>query len=222
MKPSIFALGLWLAAAAFTALAAVPPPAGNDRATTTELATQLKVGDVVFIHVRALPFDKISEATRSWVNHVGIVVDVAHGEPLIAESTIPLARTTRLSRFVARSAQGRIAVARLEAPLDAAQAAAVVAAAQRRLGTAYDTGFNLHSGGQFCSRFVFEVLGEATGAKVGEVESFKTLFEKNPEAGLGFWRAWFGGNIPWQRETVTPASVYRSDKLRPVFDGTVG
>ena len=222
MKPSIFALGLWLAAAAFTALASAAPSAGNDRATTSELATQLKVGDVVFIHVDALPFEKISEATRSWVNHVGIVVAVGHGEPRIAEATIPLARTSRLSRFVARSDQGRVAVARPEPPLDTAQAAAVVAAARRRLGTAYDTGFNLHSHGQFCSRFVFEVLNEATGAQVGEVESFRTLFEKNPEAGLGFWRAWFGGNIPWQRETVTPASVYRSDKLRPVFDGHAG
>ena len=29
----------------------------------------------------------------------------------------------------------------------------------------------------------------------------------DPEADTGFWRAWYFGFIPWQRETVTPASL---------------
>jgi len=39
------------------------------------------------------------------------------------------------------------------------------------------TGFDLHSPGQFCSRFVREVLLEATGVEVGEVETFGALTE---------------------------------------------
>jgi len=40
-------------------------------------------------------------------------------------------------------------------------------------------------------------------------------------ADLGFWKVWYFGRIPWQRETVTPASVLSSAQLRPIFDGVV-
>jgi len=85
----------------------------------------------------------------------------------------------------------------------------------------YDTGFDLNSRGQYCSRFVREVLAEATGVTLGEVETFGALLARNPDASLAFWRFWFFGRIPWDRQTVTPASLYRSDRLRPIFDGYV-
>lgn len=178
----------------------------------------LQVGDIVFIHVRPLPFEVVSQATRSWVNHVGIVVDTSGAEPIIAESTFPVSKKTPLSSFVARSAQGRYAVKRLIAPLTEAQQAAIVAQSERRLGVFYDTGFNLESRRQFCSRFVYEVLRDGAGTTVGEVESFKTLFAHNPSASLTFWRWWFFGHIPWDRSTVTPDSVYRSAVLQTVVE----
>jgi hypothetical protein len=57
------------------------------------------------------------------------------------------------------------------------------------------------------------------GAPVGRVETFATLLAQAPQTDVGFWRAWYFGRIPWQRETVTPASVMRTQGLRPVFDG---
>ncbi|MCA0244703.1 MAG: YebB family permuted papain-like enzyme [Proteobacteria bacterium] len=180
----------------------------------------LAVGDLVFIRVPWRPFVEVAAATGSWTNHVGIVVDTGGPEPLVAESTFPLARATPLSRFVARSEGARVAVRRLAQPLDEAQAARLKAAAQARYGALYDTGFDLRSPRrQFCSRFVHEVLLQATGATVGEVERFETLLRRRPDANLGFWRLWYFGRIPWQRQTVTPASVLASPLLRPVFDG---
>lgn len=111
-------------------------------------------------------------------------------------------------------------MSRLVAPLTPDQARRVASAAERRSGVFYDTGFNLHSTRQFCSRFVREVLQEAAGVVVGEVETFASLFAANPHANLGFWKSWFFGRIPWQRETVTPASLLRSTELTVVFDGT--
>ena len=64
-----------------------------------------------------------------------------------------------------------------------------------------------------------EVIEEATGTQVGEVETFATLLTRRPQTDLGFWRVWYFGQIPWQRETVTPASLLRSPELMPVFDG---
>lgn len=191
----------------------------SDQTTTRELGRQLEVGDVVFIRVTALPFKKVASATASWTNHVGIVTDVSGSEPTISESTFPISKKTPLSRFVKRSEGGRVAVGRLSTPLTSPQQAAVVRSAQKRLGVFYDTGFNLESKGQFCSRYVREVLEDATGIKVGEVEDFSTLLTHNPKVDLAFWQAWFFGNIPWQRKTVTPASLLESPYLQRVFDG---
>lgn len=186
------------------------------------LATQLAVGDLVFIRIDAKPFREVADATGSWTNHVGIVVDVSGDEPVIAESTFPLSRPTTLARFAARSEGGRLAVRRLDTAPTEAQAAAIGRAAASRYGVFYDTGFDLHSKGrQFCSRFVREVLLEAAGLQVGEVERFGALLERRPDANLQFWRLWYLGRIPWARETVTPASVMDTAGWHYVFDGVL-
>jgi hypothetical protein len=192
-----------------------------DTVKLEDLAGKMQVGDVVFIRVTALPFRKVAGTTGSWTNHVGIVIDTTGGQPLIAESTFPLSRITTLSRFVARSEAGRVAVTRLKAPLSDAQRAAIARAARERLQVFYDTGFDLRSRRQFCSRYVCEVLNEATGIEAGEVENFAALLTKNPDTDLRFWRLWYFGRIPWQRETVTPASLLKSTQFASVFDGSV-
>lgn len=182
------------------------------------LRPQLAVGDVVFIRVGAKPFREVAAATNSWTNHVGIVVGMDGNEPLIGESTFPLSRTTRLSKFIARSESGRYAVARLKTELSPDQQQAVARAAKRRSGIFYDTGFDLRSKRQFCSRYVREVLVEATGVQVGEVQTFADLLQQQPGVDLSFWKVWYFGNIPWDRATVSPASVLQSPQLQLVFD----
>lgn len=189
------------------------------RINLADLGQQLEVGDVVFIRIPSAPFTKVSDTTSSWTNHVGIVLDVSGAEPLIAESRVPLSGETTWSRFVKRSETGRVAVARLNARLDKKQEGKLKRAVKARRGILYDTGFDMHSPRQFCSRFVREVLDDATGVKLGEVENFATLLQRNPQADQTFWQVWYFGSIPWQRETVTPASLLRDDKLIVYFDG---
>lgn len=187
----------------------------------TALAQQLQVGDLVFIRVPALPFIKVAATTNSWTNHVGIVVATDGAEPQIAESTFPFSKRGGLARFLARSEGGRVEVSRLNTPLSNDQQRVLQRSAQARMDVFYDTGFDLHSRRQFCSRFVYEVVREASGVELGQVETFATLLKHNPEADLDFWKLWYFGRIPWQRETVTPASVLNSPKLHAVFDGYV-
>ena len=185
-----------------------------------DLGKSLQVGDIVFTRVGAYPFRKVAEATGTWTNHVGIVLDVSGKEPMIGESHFPFSGSTKLSRFVARSAGGRVAVMRLPTPLTPAQQVAIVAAAAQREHVFYDTGFDNRSHRQFCSRYVREVLLQGAGVEVGQVETFRTLLAHAPQADVGFWRVWYFGSIPWQRETVTPASVLHSPGLNTVFNGT--
>ena len=196
--------------------AAAPAPAAE---SIGELARSLQVGDIVFTRIGAYPFRKVAEATGTWTNHVGIVLDVSGKEPVIGESRFPFSGSTTLRRFVARSAGGRVAVMRLPTPLTRAQQVAIVAAAAQREHVFYDTGFDARSRRQFCSRYVRELLQQGAGVEVGRVETFQALLESAPAADVGFWRVWYFGSIPWQRETVTPASVLHTPGLRTIFDG---
>jgi len=210
-----------LAVASTAALAQAHP--SDDVAapqSLARLARSLEVGDIVFTRIDTYPFRKVAEATGTWTNHVGIVLDVSGPEPVIGESRFPLSGSTTLSRFVARSAGGRVAVMRLPTPLTPTQQLAIVAAAAQREHVFYDTGFDARSHRQFCSRYVREVLQQGAGVEVGRVETFQALLANAPQADVGFWRVWYFGSIPWQRETVTPASVLHTPGLKTVFDGT--
>lgn len=188
-------------------------------ASLAELSPALKAGDLVFIRIKGRPFAQVALDTNTWTNHVGVVLKASPDDPLVAESAVPWSRTTTLSKFVRRSEGGRLAVVRLATPLNAQQEAALATAVERRSGIIYDSGFNLHSKRQFCSRFVREVLQEATGTEVGSVETLSELLGRRPNANLSFWNVWYFGRIPWQRETVTPASMLQSPLVQPVFDG---
>ncbi len=220
------AIRLWpqallLGGALFSPAAWAQQAAAEVTANLQQLGKQLEVGDVVFIRIPRVPFTKVADATSSWTNHVGIVSDVSGKEPLIAESRVPLSGETGWSKFVQRSDNGRVAITRLPARLDPPQQARLHQAIAARSGILYDTGFDLDSRRQFCSRFVREVMAEATGVELGEVEDFATLLRRNPQADQEFWRVWYFGNIPWQRRTVTPASLLNDGRMRVVFDGRV-
>lgn len=192
-----------------------------ERSDLISLRGQILIGDVVFVHIPIFPFPRIARDTQSWTNHVGIVVKNKNGEPVVAESTFPFSTMTPLKRFIKRSAKGRVRVSRLRSPLTDAQRHSLLSAATRRLGVFYDTGFNLYSRRQFCSRYVSEVVDEAVGVRLGKIETFHELFAENPRVSLRFWKLWYFGRIPWQRQTITPASVLESPLLDTVFDGYV-
>jgi hypothetical protein len=110
-------------------------------------------------------------------------------------------------------------VARLRQPISDRQRTLIARAARRRARIFYDTGFDLYSRRQYCSRFVREVVAEATGVELGAVQTFAELLQQQPDSNIGFWKLWYFGRIPWQRRTVTPASLLRSPEVDCVFDG---
>lgn len=199
-------------------------PVAADEANTisiAKLAKYVQVGDLIFIRVAAAPFKAVAKATGTWTNHVGVVTTIEDDDPHIGESSFPLSRTTTLSRFIARSEQGCIAVARLKTAITQQQVEQIQIAVQRRHGIFYDTGFSLYSGRQFCSRYVHEVLKEATGIPIGKIETLREVVTRQPNMRLGFWRLWYLGKIPWDRKTITPASLLNSTELNIIFFGKV-
>jgi len=185
-----------------------------------EVTQHVQVGDVVFTREPYYLLRKVADASGSWTNHVGVVIDVSGAEPLVAESKVPKSVITPLKRFVGRSKAGYVAIRRPLHALSKAEEAALVEAAHSRMGRWYDLGFDLHSSRQFCSKLVYQSLLEATGEEIGEVTNFETLLKSTPDTPLAFWQIWYLGRIPWQRETVTPASQYTSAALSTVYDAS--
>ena len=183
---------------------------------------ELKLGDMVFILMGTPLFRQVAKDTGSWTNHVGVVVDVSGKEPIIAESKFPFSTLTLYSKFAARSVGGRVEVRRSLQPLTPEEETVLMPAVKKRLRIFYDAGFNLHSRRQFCSRFVYEVLLEATGREYGTIETLKGLLGSNPHANMMFWKFWYLGRIPWERYTVTPASMLQNELSYTIFSQVDG
>ena len=178
---------------------------------------QFEVGDLVFVEVPYKVFQYVSEASLCWSNHVGMIIGHDGQDYIIAESTIPLSRQTRLTAFVQRSRAQRYEIRRLQEGLSDNQKFALISWVFGKLNIPYHTGFKLNSRRQFCSKFVYELYRDAISIELGKIETFSELLQTNPQANLTFWRVWFFGNIPWQRKTVTPASLYYCPKLVTVY-----
>ncbi|MTC71691.1 YebB family permuted papain-like enzyme [Providencia sp. wls1914] len=178
---------------------------------------ELEVGDIVFTSIGTEVFRQIASASKCWSNHVGMIIGHDGEDYLVAESRIPLSTTTTLSRFISRSSEHRYSVRRLSTPLTEAQKQALVTQVFPRLNKFYHTGFKYDSSRQFCSKFVFDIYQSALSIRIGEIETFQELLTKNPNAKLKFWKLWFIGSIPWERTTVTPASLWHHPELSLVY-----
>jgi hypothetical protein len=180
----------------------------------------LQIGDIVFIRIANFLYRRVAEATQSWTSHVGMIVERRGSEWIVAESAVPRSRYCPLSRFLKRSEAGQCSIKRLKTPLDAGALERLQAGAARRMGKWYHLGFKLDSSRQFCSKFIYEIYQEALGVKIGTLESFRQLLGKNPNNPLLFWKVWFCGWIPWERQTITPASQYESELLETVYENS--
>ncbi|UYZ85098.1 YebB family permuted papain-like enzyme [Entomomonas sp. E2T0] len=188
--------------------------------STNQNVPSLEVGDIVFTCVAAYLFQSISKASLCWSNHVGIIIGHDGNDYLVAESCVPISKTTTLTKFVKRSHHKHYAIRRLTTPLSDQQKLAICSQVPQRLNILYHTGFKFDSKLQFCSKFVYEIYRDALQLELGKIETFNDLLKTNPNANLTFWKLWFFGKIPWQRKTVTPASLWFCPKLQTVYDSS--
>jgi hypothetical protein len=186
----------------------------------SEVTPQLQDGDIIFIRIANPFFREVAKTSQSWESHVGIAFRNSDGRWMVGESTIPVAKFTTLERFVKRSEDHRFMVKRLKGGLNAEEALKLREAALKRNGVLYHLGFKYDSSRMYCSKYVYDSYLEATGEKIGELQTFRELLEANPHAPVGFWRLWFLGSIPWDRRCVTTTSEIQSPRLVTVFDST--
>lgn len=176
----------------------------------------LQEGDILFISINSFLYKQVARGTGSWCSHVGFVVR-EQGEWFVMESAVPVVKRSPLRSFLSKTCEDQVAIRRLKSGVSSDQIDRLKAEAEKRLGTFYHLGFKYDSKRQFCSKFVHECFRDALDIKLGKVETLEVLLEQNPQASVGFWRAWYFGMIPWKRRTLTPASQLADDALETVF-----
>jgi hypothetical protein len=176
----------------------------------------LKEGDIIYISIPNLLYQAIEKGTKSQTSHVGILLK-KNDKWMVAESKVPVSTLTPLDSFISRSKDSWFAIRRFNEELSQQQITELKKACEARYGVLYDFSFNFNSSKLFCSKFVYEVFKEACNIDVGELESFKTLINKNPDALTGFWKLWFLGFIPYKKLTVTPQSQMTDKKFKEVI-----
>ena len=184
----------------------------------SELSNIVQEGDIVFVAIPNAFYRKVAESTGSWISHVGFIYEKSDDKCVIAESTVPWSKLNPFEKFIGKSDKGRFAIKRLINPPDKESILQLQKAADARMGKLYHLGFKFRSRRQFCSKFVYEVFEEALGTTIGEVEKFGDILKNNPDVSLWFWRLWYFGFIPWNRETVTPMNQYESELLETVYE----
>ena len=185
-----------------------------------EDSDRLSSGDLVFIRSGSYVYGQVAHLTRTWTSHVGVLFKNHINRWVVAESRIPRVVYTPLSSFLMRSAHGLYAVERMREGVSEEMALELKKAADRRMGLRYSLGFDFDSQGEFCSKFAYEIYREVLGVEIGRVETFREVVDRSGDARLWFWRCFFFGAIPWNRRTVTPASILESPLLEPILKRT--
>lgn len=188
----------------------------NYKEKVAQSKLNLEVGDIVFTHIPFPPFCNISEATETFANHVGVVTGFDGDKIIVSESRVPFSTTTTLDAFIKRSKNFKFEVYRVKRSLTEAEKAIVTKSASEKQNILYNTTYDINRRGSFCSKFVRDVLFEATGEEIGKIEDLQQILNANPKASLTFWKIWFFGRIPWARRTVTPKSLIVDEKLEKV------
>jgi hypothetical protein len=169
-------------------------------------------GDVVFQSLGNSPLiDMIEGSTHSGYSHCGMVVQ-KDGKWLVIEAVGPV-REIPLREWIHNGRKDGYAAYRLK-PSYSARANDFVKAAYDFIGKPYDIHYQLDDEKIYCSELVYKAFHKATGEDLGKLMKLKDLNWKPYE---GVIKQIEGGNVPLDREIITPVAVSRAAQLECVY-----
>ncbi|TQV76732.1 hypothetical protein FLL45_01890 [Aliikangiella marina] len=178
--------------------------------------SDLREGDIIFTSIPNLLYQSVERASNSPTSHVGILFKIGD-DWVVAESRVPISCYTPLIDFVSRSKRGWVSVKRVSKKLTQRDITKLRTECDSMMGKLYHLGFKYRSNRQFCSKFVYDAYKKSLGINVGKLMTLRDLLEENPNISKTFWRFWYLGFIPWNRQTITPGSQYNDPSLATVI-----
>jgi hypothetical protein len=171
-----------------------------------------KTGDVVFQSLGRSPLiEMIEGSTKSPYSHCGLVAQ-KDGQWIVIEAIGPV-RELPLAEWIRNGRHDGFAAYRLKGAY-AGKADAVVKAARTFLGKPYDIHYELDDAKIYCSELVFKAFRLATGENLGRLTKLKELDWKPFEPLI---KQIENGDVPLEREIITPVAVARARQLEKVF-----
>lgn len=171
-------------------------------------------GDVVF---QSFPHNALTDAiegvTESPLSHCGILRRTGPGWVVI-EAVEPV-RETPLADWIGRGREGRYLVFRLKEP-HREKIPAFLAAARHYLGRPYDIRYRMDDEKIYCSELVYKAFRDAGGGELGRLQKLGDLNWRPHET---FIRQLEGGDVPRDREMITPRGVSEAPQLEKVYEG---
>ena len=170
-------------------------------------------GDVVF---QSLPYGPVVLAiegvTKSPYSHCG-VVGQKDGQWVVYEA-IGSVRITPLKKFLWRGRGGGFAVYRLRDE-HREHIPETLRCCENYLGRPYDYRYQLDDESIYCSELIYKSFRDATnGQQLGELRKFGDMNWGPYEVLI---RQIEGGDVPINREMITPRDLARAKQLEPVF-----
>jgi len=174
---------------------------------------QPQEGDVIF---QSLPHGPVVWAiegvTRSPYSHCGIVAK--SDDQWIVYEAYRGVSATPLNAFLARGRGGGFVVYRLRDE-HREHIPQTLACCQTYLGRPYDIRYRLDDEKIYCSELIYKAYRDATNGKLlGELQKFGDMNWRPYELLIEQIE---GGDVPVDREMITPVNLAKAQQLEPVF-----
>lgn len=170
--------------------------------------------------------DSIRAVTNSQIDHAAIVVKAPKTSTLplvskfftkdgeVVEAWTPIAKRTNLAEFIARDSGQYIQLRLKPEYMNKNSINDVVKIAQSYVGKEYDYHFEESEDKIYCSELVYKAYEKGANIPVGKVQRISEFGRKSAK---GYWTEHFNGNIPWERQIISPAGLLITDKFYVVY-----
>ncbi len=168
-------------------------------------------GDILLQHIPESLCSVIADVTNSQYSNCGIVVK-NYGQLYVLEAIGPVEYTS-INRWINKGFHGKFTQIRVD-ELTADQVKNVLFEAEKFTGRPYDFEYNLDDDNLYCSELIYKAFRRGAGITLGKKEALGSLNWKPNEM---FIRRLSKGEIPLDREIITPDSLVKSSNVKIVY-----
>lgn len=181
-----------------------------------ELGGTIQSGDIIFQTSQSGQSKAIQLATNSKYSHMGIIYQ-NDGQYFVYEAVQPV-KLTPLKEWISRGDKEHYVIKRLknaDKVLSREVLTKMKQAGEKYHGKNYDLYFEWSDDKIYCSELVWKIYKEATGIEIGQLEELST-FNLTNKIVQRKMKERYGGNIPMNEKVISPAAMFKSDKLTTV------
>ncbi len=175
-------------------------------------------GDIIFQSSQSGQSKAVQLATHSKYSHVGIIFKTKNST-LVYEAVQPV-KFTKLKQWIKHGDDGHYVVKRLKNAKEVLTKEVLTKMkkeGEQYKGKNYDIYFEWSDKKIYCSELVWKIYKDGAGIKIGELELLKD-FDLSHQIVKQIMKERYGDNVPLNEKVISPAAMFKSDKLITVFE----